>query len=66
MAPAEIWQGGKLINTINEGFQHVGKLDGHKVKIEGKDWGFYLDGDSIRAGNSVTLDSGEIVVATKK
>ncbi|MBU1327390.1 hypothetical protein KKB64_04465 [Patescibacteria group bacterium] len=72
MAPAEIWQGGKVVNEVRGDKKHIGKRGGVRVCVidsppgcqilfekrfeEGKRTGRYLD-----PGDSETLDDGEIV-----
>ena len=75
MAPAEIWQGGNLINTIKGGISHTSELRGREVTVidavEDDDaqecFGCVLCEDHmtqkryLHPGDSVTLDHGEIV-----
>lgn len=74
MAPAEIWQGGKIVNVIQGNNMHVGRLDGAQIEVEDADPGCKisrLDGEKIPgmsylgSGVSVTLDGGEIVKSVK-
>jgi len=75
MAPAEIWQGGKLVNLIKGLNTHTGKIDGVEIQVE--DGGnapgckfIRFDGKPITKGylsigDSKTLDGGEIVKSVK-
>jgi hypothetical protein len=75
MAPAEIWQGGQVVNLIQGNNTHVGKLDGEEIVVEDSDPGCQLrrvDGKPLLTksylgnGVSVTLDGGEIVKAVRR
>jgi len=71
MAPAEIWQGGKVVNRIEGNSVHVGRLNGNLAFVrDSKDKlkpGFRINSDDITpVGDSITLDGGIIVKAVKK
>jgi len=63
MAPAEIWQGGNIVNTIQGDNTHEGKLHGKVVFVRNASPGCELNNMEgyIEVGDSVTLDGGEIV-----
>lgn len=68
MAPAEIWQGGKIVNLIKGLNTHVGKLDGKKVEVKDSNPGCAIEPvkSYLPIGNSITLDGGEIVKSVDK
>jgi hypothetical protein len=71
MAPAEIWQGGNLINVLKGNSSHTSRFDGREVVIKdsddkGEPGCILLEANQtlktyISPGNSVTLEQGEIV-----
>jgi hypothetical protein len=61
MAPAEIWQGGNLINVLKGNSSHTSRFDGREVVIKDSDEANQTLKTYISPGNSVTLEQGEIV-----
>ena len=65
MTPAEVWQGGKLVNIIEGDNMHQGKLNGNRVLVKDDYPGCVLvsplDKKHIDVGDSIALDGGEIV-----
>jgi hypothetical protein len=68
MTPAEIWQGGKIINKIKGVNTHTGSLHGKDVLVEDSAPGCRLEPKIpyMAVGNSITLDGGEIVKSVNK
>lgn len=74
MAPAEIWQGGSLVNLIKGLNKHTGKINGVEINVEdgGNSPGCkFIGRDGVKngylnIGDSKTLDGGEIVKSVGK
>ncbi|MEK7527806.1 MAG: hypothetical protein AAB574_02200 [Patescibacteria group bacterium] len=79
MAPAEIWQGGRIVNKItrDDKNKHEGTIGGMVGIVRGTNSGCELavrqangsnviDTGRLNPGDSITLDGGEIVKSVKK
>ena len=72
MAPAEIIQGGNVVNIIKgSDDRHIGKLDGREVEVKDEEPGCKIHstkggaGKHLQVGSSITLEGGEIVKSVR-
>lgn len=70
MAPAEIWQGGKIVSRIEGNSRHQCRLNGNSVLVKDSNdihkpgFMIYVN-EIIPVGDSISLDDGTIVKAVK-